>query len=299
MNSLPEPYLGSALSRFFSSGVLRELARTGHSAIAAGLLRQYQWFNQFESKMSVREFYDAIFKYLLLEYREEYIYKNAIAEKILLGRHNLSTAFMLTELRVDDCKADAVVLNGTSHVYEIKSEMDSFDRLDRQLSAYQKMFDLITVITTERLYQAVADRTPKEVGIMVLAEGKYQFKTRECYRKAESNKCNVVPSVIFNSLQRREYLKIIKEKCGVSLSDIPNTQIYREAKSYFEKLEPEVAHDEMVKALKHRRDIKRIADFIQDVPNSLKAASLSVKLTCEERSRFVTLLNKDIASVFA
>jgi hypothetical protein len=293
-----KPINGSVLARFFSSSVLRELAQTGHSAIASRLSRQHDLFAQFGTGISVGEFYDAVFKRLTREYRHEYIYKNAIAEKILLGRHNLNTAFMLTEFRVDDCKADAVVLNGTSHVYEIKSEMDSFERLDRQLAAYHKMFDFITVITTERLYKSVSDRVPAEVGIMVLADGGYQFRKKP-FREAVSNKGNVDPVIIFNSLQRREYLKVIKEVFGVALTHLPNTQIYSKAKKYFERLAPETAHDAMVEALKYRRDTRRVADFVLDVPSSLKAASLSIRLTHEERTRFVNLLHKDITSTFA
>lgn len=291
--------IGPIFARFFSSGLLRELAHTGHSAIATRLALECRAFDQFGPGMAVGEFYDAIFKRLTREYRHEYIYKNAIAEKILLGKHNLNTAFMLMEFRVDDCKADAVVLNGTSHVYEIKSEMDSFERLDRQLAAYRKMFDFITVITTERLYKSVEERISREVGIMVLADGGYQFKTKKCRREAISNKGNVEPVVIFNSLQRREYLKIIKEAFGVSFAHLPNTQIYSEAKVYFKKLAPEAAHDAMVEALKYRRDTRKVSDFVADVPNSLKAASLSIRLTNEDRTRFVNILHKDIASVFA
>lgn len=293
----PESTLGPVLAQFFSSSVLRELAHTGHSVIAGRLSHRHQLFDQFGSNMPVGEFYDVIFKRLIREYRHEYIYKNAIAEKILLGKHNLNTAFMLTEFRVDDCKADAVVLNGTSHIYEIKSEMDSFERLDRQLAAYRKMFEFITVITTEHLYKSVENLVQKEIGIMVLADGGYRFR-KNPFREATSNKKKVDPVVIFNSLQRREYLKIIKEIFGVTLSHLPNTQICSEAKTYFERLTPEVAHDAMVEALKQRRDTRRVADFVLEVPNSLKAASLSIRLTHEERSRFVNLLHKDINSTF-
>jgi len=294
----PTSHIGPVYARFFSSGVLRELAHTGRSAIAARLARQYHLFDQFGPDTAVGEFYDIIFKLLVSEYRHEYVYKNAIAEKILLGRHSLNTAFMLTEFRADDCKADAVVLNGTSYVYEIKSEMDSFERLDRQLAAYHKTFDFITVITTQRLYRSVEERVPLKVGIRVLADGEYQFR-KNPYREAVSNRCNVDPLVIFDSLQRREYLKILKEVLGVSLTHLPNTQIYREAKKYFEKLSPETAHGAMVEVLKHRRDTMRVADFVADVPNSLKAASLSIRLTKEERTRFVDLLYTDIALAFS
>lgn len=294
----PAFLIGPVYARFFSSGVLKELAHKGHSAIAARLARQHHLIDQFGPSISVEEFYNAIFSRLTREYRHEYIYKNAIAEKILLGRHSLNTAFMLTEFRADDCKADAVVLNGTSYVYEIKSEMDTFDRLDRQLAAYRKMFDYITVITTERLFEAVDQRIPREVGIMVLADGGYQFRRKPC-RDAVSNRSNVDPLVIFNSLQRQEYLKIIKEIFGTSLVSLPNTQIYAESKKYFEKLPSEVAHDAMVEALKHRRDTRRVVDFVTDVPHSLKAASLSIRLTREDCTRFLDLLHKDIASAFA
>jgi hypothetical protein len=290
--------IGPVYACFFSSRVLRELAHLGHSTIAARLVMQYHLFDQFGPGLAVGEFYDAIFNRLTREYRHEYIYKNAIAEKILLGKHNLNTAFMLTEFHADDCKADAVVLNGTSHVYEIKSEMDTFDRIDRQLNAYRKIFDYITVITTERLYNAVIERIPREVGIMVLADGRYQFRKKP-WRKPLSNRANVEPVIIFNALQQREYLKVIKEAFGVSLTHLPNTKIYNEAKKYFLKLTPEAAHDGMVQALKRRRDTKRVADFVANVPNSLKAASLSIRLSREDRDRFVNLLHMDIASVFA
>jgi hypothetical protein len=295
IDDLKQP-IGFVYASFFSSGVLRDLAQTGHSAVAARLARYYHLFDRFPS-MAVGDFYEAIFKKLVREYRHEYIYKNAIAEKILLGKHSLKTAFMLTEFRADDRRADAVVLNETSHVYEIKSEMDNFDRLDRQLAAYRKMFDFITVITTERLYSAVEERTPKDIGIMVLVDRGYQFRKKPC-REAVSNRAHVDPIVIFDSLQRREYLKIIKEELGISLAHLPNTQIYVAAKTCFANLSPGNAHDAMVEALKRRRDTLRVADFVTNVPNSLKAASLSLRLTNEERARFIDLLHKDIETAF-
>ncbi|HEY3325798.1 MAG TPA: sce7726 family protein, partial [Novimethylophilus sp.] len=146
--------------------MLTELAKYGHSKIAGRISHQYKLIEKFGPETKVADFYDALFMQLHNDYRHEYIYKNAIAEKVLLGKHNLNTAFMLTEFAVDCCKADVVVLNGTSHVYEIKSEMDNFDRLERQLNAYKKMFDLITVITTEGLFDAVKSRVDETVGIM-------------------------------------------------------------------------------------------------------------------------------------
>src|SRR3989339_803265 len=230
-----ESIIGPVFARFFSAGVLKELAHSGHSNIAGRLSQQHNLFEEFGSNVTVGEFYDTIFRWLSRKYRYEYIFKNAIAEKILLGKHNLNTAFMLTEFRADDCKADTVILNGTSCVYEIKSEMDSFERLDRQISAYRKVFDYITIISTEKLFYKIEERIPEDIGIMVLSENKYVFR-KNPIREPLSNKSSVDPIAIFNSLQRREYLKIIKEIFGVILSNLPNTQIYGEAKKYFNKM---------------------------------------------------------------
>jgi len=71
-------------------------------------------------------------------YRHEYVYKAALTQKIFLGRHSLQTASMLSEFRVGQCKADLVILNGTSTVYEVKSERDSLDRLERQVAAWTR-----------------------------------------------------------------------------------------------------------------------------------------------------------------
>ena len=55
----------------------------------------------------------------------------------------------------------------------------------------------------------------------------------------------------------------------------------------------------MVEALKQRRETRRVADFVLEVPGSLKAAALSIHLNQEQRARFINLLQKDITSAFA
>lgn len=288
---------GPILARFFSRSVLQEMAVNGRSLIAARMAQQYGLTSLVKSGTTVRDFYDLLFSHLSRHYRHEYVYKNAIAEKLFLGTHSLRTAFMLTEFRVDGCKADAVLLNGTSHVYEIKSELDNLDRLERQLVAYGKIFDRITVITTERLFPSIEKRIPDNIGIMVLAEGKYRFR-RTPKREATSNKSHIDPGAVFDALQRREYMKIIKEATGASLTHVPNTQIHAVARQIFVQFSAEAAHDAMVKALKSRNNARHLNDLVEGVPNSLKAAALSIRMTRSERLRFMTALGQDVRIAF-
>lgn len=66
----------------------------------------------------------------------------------------------MSEFWVDMSKADSVVLNGTSTVYEIKTEFDNLSRLPQQLTDYSKVFDHINVVTHERGVAAVLAAAP-------------------------------------------------------------------------------------------------------------------------------------------
>jgi hypothetical protein len=167
----------AAISRFFSSSVIREMARKGESALFARLLNESRLLEALPTDAPVGSVFETAFSLLRREgYRHEYIYKAALTHKILLGRHSLRTASMLNEFRVGECKADLAILNGTSTVYEVKSERDSLSRLERQLSAYAKVFAQVYVIVAEPHLDAVRGSVPRDVGIMVLSS-RHQIST--------------------------------------------------------------------------------------------------------------------------
>jgi len=290
---------GMELSRFFSSGVLTDLVKTGKSEIASRLFETLYLSRILDENTSLRNFYDSVFIALNSTYRNEYIYKNALAGKILLGKHNLNTASMLTELRVGNRKADAVILNGTSYVYEIKSVLDGYSRLENQLEAYSKVFDFISVVTDEEKFQQVESRLPDNIGIMVLARSKYQFRQRCCYRKPESNKSRTNSVAIFEVLNQSEYLSVIEREFGENLREVPNTQIYRIASDYFAQLRPEIAHDNMVDQLKRRRRKVEANNLIASVPISLKAAAISLRLKPSEQFAFLKILDERADKIFS
>ncbi|MBC8367881.1 sce7726 family protein, partial [bacterium] len=195
--------------------------------------------------------------------------------------------------RTAACKADCVVLNGTSNVYEVKSDYDSMDRLANQLAAYRKVFDCIRVITSERLLPKVSAIAGDWVGLSVLrARGSIGD-----IKKPISMKHAVLPEVIFDSLRRPEYENIVLCQFG-RIPDVPNTRIYGECKALFSQLTPEVAHDEMVRVVKNRGDRMRLREFIEGVPSSLKAASLSCRLTPSDRVALLTVLQRPVRECF-
>ena len=285
-----EDIQATALARFFSAGVLKEMATRGRSPMLARLIRESGLPVDASATRPVSEVFDAAFTLLKKRgNRHEYIYKAAITQKVLLGIHSLSTASMLTEFRVGPCKADVVILNGTGTVYEIKSERDSLSRLARQVEAYSSVFAKVNVIVGENHVRGVEESVPHHVGIQVLSN-RYQITP---LRGAEEDPGRTNPSAIFDSITLEEARRILLDS-DVEVPDVPNTQRYRVWKDLFAKLEPEQAHRQMVDTLKSTRNLKPLQSLLQDVPESLHSASLTARLRQRDQRRLVEALRTPI-----
>ena len=73
----------------------------------------------------------------------------------MLGVHSPRTTTALTEVPIGKSKADFILINGKAIVYEIKTELDNFDRLDGQMEDYYKAFSRMVVVTSEKNYDNV------------------------------------------------------------------------------------------------------------------------------------------------
>ena len=283
-----------AIGRIFNPVVMDSLAQKGSSGYLSEVCSNSGLFTQIELDMPLGKFFDWVYNLLFRHYRNEYIYKNAIANKILLGRHSLNTSQMLTELRVGKCKADVVIVNGSSTVYEIKSEYDSFKRLDNQINSYLKIFDHINVITSDSQLSKLQTIIPDNIGIMILTDR----NTIRTIREPKSNKKNIVLETVFNTFRKDEYLQVIQEYYG-NIPDVPNTQIFKECKQLFCKIPVEPAHDLTVKILRQRKTSTILKDFLDKTPSSLKAYALSIGDDRKKMQQLSSILDKNIGTVLA
>lgn len=282
----------AAIARLFSAGVVRELATTGKSPLLGRLAPQTGLLGYVRPDAPLRDFFDVAFAVMRRRaYRHEYVYKNALTQKVLLGTHSLKSATMLTEFRVGECKADVVILNGTSVVYEIKSERDSLARLERQLAAYLQVFDLVNVLVGANHLEATHAAVPEEVGLLVLSE-RFQLST---VRDASSNLDRLVPTKIFETLQRRE-AELVLQKCRRAVPKLPNTQMYGALKAEFDTLNPSEAHRAVVEVLKRSRASGKLADSLESVPSSLATAILSMRMRQCDRVRLAQAMDVAMAT---
>jgi len=280
----------SAVSRLFSSSLIRELARKGHSPLFARLANESSLLEVSEPQEPIRNLFDSAFNLLKRKnYRHEYIYKAAITHKILLGTHSLQTAVMLNEFRVGNNKADSVILNGTSTVYEIKSERDSLARLEQQIFSYRRVFAKVNIITGENHLDSVIAMVPEDVGILLLSD-RYQIST---VRDAINCPDRTIPEEIFNSIQLREAKKILKAM-EIDIPELPNTQMNEALKNLFVTLTPSEAHDGMVQVLRSTRSLRPLAEFVNELPDSIQAAALSTPLRKQDQARLLATMETPV-----
>jgi hypothetical protein len=277
----------TAISRLFSSSVIREMARKGKSPLFARLASESHLLDHLPLYGRVCGLFEAAFSLLKREgYRHEYIYKAALTHKILLGKHSLQTASMLNEFRVGECKADLAILNGTATVYEVKSERDSLSRLERQVAAYATVFARVYVIAAESHVDAVMGSIPRDVGILRL-NSRHQIST---LRDAVDRPERTSPAAIFDSI-RTEEARMILLSHGVSVPIVPNTVLNSVLRQLFIKLDGRRAHEGMVHVLKKTRNLLPLSDLVSQLPHSLQTAALSVPLRKLDHTRLVAAVN--------
>jgi hypothetical protein len=275
----------SEFSKLFNTSALIEFANSGRSHLLDYIINETKYLKNINSDITLLQIYDKIYTLLFDEFRCEYIYKNTIVNHVLIGKHSESNSTLFSEFQAGNSIADILILNGTSSIYEIKTELDNLERLNNQLDSYFQLFDKINVITFSSGLGKVNKIIDKKVGLLTLnKDGEI-----ETQREPVSNLSNVVPAVIFDSLRMQEYKFAVLKNFGY-IPNVPNTLIYRECKRLFEQLSPIEAHKVMVEVLKTRKQIF-IKKLLLELPVSLKMTCLNSSLTKTQWRCFQQTLN--------
>lgn len=264
----------SAISRFFSATLVKELVGRRRSPLFSRLLTESGLIKFLEPKDTVGSAFDWAFEILKNKaHRHEYIYKSAIAHKILLGKHSLRTASMMTEFRVGKAKADAVILNGTGTAYEIKSERDTLSRLENQMDEFRKVFACVNVVVGENHLARVQELAPDDVGIMVLS-CRHSIQT---IREAQTIPERTDPSAILEAITIKEAEMMLGD-LKIDPPRVPNTIRYRALDEVFRSIPADVAHRQMVTTLKKTRRQAHLEGSLEALPAVVRPLALTSRL---------------------
>jgi hypothetical protein len=245
-------------------------------------------FDKFESLAfntntfsSLAEFYDEVYKLLLRYYRNEYVVKNEVTNKVLLGRHSMKTTVMMSELRTGKNIADCVVLNGHSTCYEIKTEFDSLTRLQEQLHSYLKAYEKTYVIAHASHIKDLLHLHKRNP-----AFGVFELTKRNSLKKivdAPTSK-DFDFDITFETLRKSEYLHIAKSIRG-EIPEMPNSKIYGYCKDLYNSISPENANHLFKESLKLFRSNDQ--NFINALPKSLKNIGISYQFSKQEKNNLL------------
>lgn len=277
------------IAKLFTSNSLRAIASGDVSSLEKIINNKILSSNV--NTTSIHDIYSSAFDFLSQNYRNEYVYKNFIARKILRSKHSLQSSVLLSEFRVGQNKADLVLLNGCSTCYEIKTEYDSLNRLEDQLQSYIQLFEKVYVVCPSSLQIDVEAIIPHSVGIMVLTDN----NTLRTIKEAISNDIFDI-NLMMKSLRKEEYLDIAENIYGLKI-DVPNTQVFDLCFKILNKSDKNVVNNLFLKTLKKHR--KNNIEAINILPTPLTNALISFKFNKNDINNLISFFSEKDLNVLS
>lgn len=272
------------LNRLFTQNIFFDAINTSNETYNTAIKQYVDEPENKENKILISE----VYKFMSESYRNEYFYKNTLLNKLLLGRHSLNTTTALTQIPICKSKADFILINGKAIVYEIKTELDKFDRLETQLRDYYKAFSQVCVVTSECQYdRAVELLKDSPVGIYVLnKENKLSMKFR---KEPIEDTSKLDYTAIFKVLRKNEHEEILLSYFG-KLPTAPQAFYYDECLKQFSQIPITHAYKMALKQLKKRNKIS-FSEFAK-IPYELKSLIYFSNPSTSEWQAIKSFLNK-------
>ena len=262
------------MNRLFTERTLDALASHGYDPVYEHAARKYASHCK---GMTNREVLRAVFEYMQKHYRNEYIFKSLLLNKLVFGVHNPRTSTAICELPIAGSIADFVIVNGRAVVYEIKTDLDNFQRLDKQINNYYKAFEYVNILCSEatcgRLLSFFAG---SPVGICVLTKrGGISVRKESLQYTAEINR-----AVQYDLLRKAERNRILLN-CGFELPDVGASRYYQTCFNLFNSIPDCQFSGEFLRALKSRGDKINI-EALNSYPHEFRLIAYTHRATIKQ-----------------
>uniref|UniRef100_UPI0012DD994B sce7726 family protein n=1 Tax=Paenibacillus gorillae TaxID=1243662 RepID=UPI0012DD994B len=223
-------------SNFYNRSYLIDFINKKNNKIKEVLINSNNNLNIFDKiqDLTYAEFFNYVYQEIKDNYKCEYVYLNEIFVNEILKNHDEQHS-IITELYVNKSQADLVVINGTTTIYEIKTELDSLYRLSKQLNDYVQVFDRVYVVTylqmIEKLFLLLnSDENLSKVGVYVLNEN----GNLVLIKKSGSHKKKLNKDIIFEILTRKEF-EVFNEDFYLAKDIFTNLSVTK-AHNYFKDI---------------------------------------------------------------
>ena len=242
------------------------------------------------TNISYQKIIENLYSELQSEYRSEYFYKNNLLNKYLLKQYSLATTSVFNEFKIGNSIADFILLNGTVRIFEIKTDLDGLDKLEKQLNDYKQFADLVYIVTSSKYIDKILfEYSNSTIGVIEFT----QRNTFKEHKKAESNNEFFNHLTIFKTLRKSEYLDITKNYFG-NIPNVPNTKIFRACFELISTIEITEFQKLAFNKLKKRKI--KCPDLLdsEKTPFELKQICYTLDFSEQEYNSLYTFLHKTI-----
>ena len=268
-----DPKFRYPVSQIFSPTLLNKFNESKYEISVKKLLLAAKIYSS-EVKWNFIEGLSSAYTYLKSEYRCEYVYMNEIANQLLLKFHDDNSATFLKELFSDKSIADIVIINGNTVAYEIKTELDNFERLAGQIDSYLNLYDKTYLVTHKEALKPTLLRIPGEIGVIIFEEDGKLTTVKEaacCVNRFDPKKA------VF-TLRQSELNKAYKKYEGC-LPVMGTAVVHSYLIEWFTGLDQGSAHTIFAESLKSRKPSDLQFDLIKSSPFGLKLLFLGKNLS--------------------
>lgn len=273
------------LSQIFSPPVFQKIVREDDFVLFQTQTSKYFNATSYNTNLDIIK---SLYKLLQKQYRCEYVYKNNLVIE-LIREHSLKTTLILNELKIGASKADLVMLNGAVRVFEIKTELDDFSKLSKQLNDYLKFADGVSIVTDEKnAEKLMVEYADTHIGIIVL-DAKNKLQT---VKEAGDNTSQFDFDTIFKILRKQEYLDLVADNFEF-VPDVPNTQIFRSCYELLASIDIVDFQKQVLNKLKQRKLLKPDLLRSTNTPKELKHICNSLDFNEQEYHKLYNFLDSN------
>lgn len=267
-----------SLSRLLTNSSFKKIVRSKDTEFFKRRIRKHAHLFPNYLEQTNASLLSRIFSALVEQYRNEYVYKSSLVNQVLLKEYNMSETTALFEFKISSSIADMLLINGKARLFEIKTELDSPERLESQITDYRKAVGNITVVTYESLADKYLDLIKGTgVGLTVLNTS-YQLVE---VKKAANDSRYLEHEVLFKMLHKTEYTNIILNYFGIVL-DVPNTVYFTQCLALVKQIEINTFQRLAFEELKKRK--LNEAELIESdlTPEELKTICIALNFNSSE-----------------
>ncbi|QQB47396.1 sce7726 family protein [Corynebacterium glucuronolyticum] len=218
--------------------------------------------------------------------RNDYVFRSAIVQKLVVGKNKLTTSALLNEFRVRNSRVDIGVADSTLTAYEIKSDRDSFARLHTQLSDYARFFRQCYVVVSEARVKSAIRNVPPWCGVISLTD-KFTLRTEKPAEDLLNSNC---PEVLCNCLRITEARQVVTALDG-SFPDLPNTLQRTYARECFVRADiAELSDTVRTTLIASRKSSTQRAEEVRELPSALRAAYLAAHFNKKQENNYFATL---------